>query len=185
MRTNLFRVAVTATALLALTACGGNGDGGGGGQTGAAGGLTGQGSGDTCTISSTIPVGAALSLTGAAGSYGTSQQKGLQLAAEQLNAKGGVKYDVKIEDDQTDPRQGITVFEGFVNGERKQASNTNQLIFSIERLVEFVSNVMTLNPGDVITTGTPSGVGPLKAGDRITIRIEGVGELSNPVTARD
>ena len=66
--------------------------------------------------SSTIPVGAALSLTGAAGSYGTSQQKGLELAAEQLNAKGGVKYDVKIEDDQTDPRQGITVFEGFVNG---------------------------------------------------------------------
>ena len=75
--------------------------------------------------------------------------------------------------------------EGFVNGERRQASNTNQLIFSIERLVEFVSNVMTLNPGDVITTGTPSGVGPLKAGDRFTIRIEGVGELSNPVTARD
>jgi 2-keto-4-pentenoate hydratase/2-oxohepta-3-ene-1,7-dioic acid hydratase in catechol pathway len=75
--------------------------------------------------------------------------------------------------------------EGFVNGERKQASNTNQLIFSIERLVEFVSNVMTLNPGDVITTGTPSGVGPLKAGDRVTVRIEGVGELSNPVIARD
>ena len=116
MRTNLFRIAITATAMLALTACGGNGDGGDNGQTGAAGGLKGQGSGDSCTISSTIPVGAALSLTGAAGSYGTSQQKGLQLAAEQLNAKGGVKYDVKVEDDQTDPRQGITVFEGFVNG---------------------------------------------------------------------
>jgi 2-keto-4-pentenoate hydratase/2-oxohepta-3-ene-1,7-dioic acid hydratase in catechol pathway len=75
--------------------------------------------------------------------------------------------------------------EGFVNGERKQASNTNQLIFSIERLVEFVSNVMTLNPGDVITTGTPSGVGPLNAGDRVTVKIEGVGELMNPVVARD
>ncbi|MDC5698783.1 ABC transporter substrate-binding protein [Intrasporangium calvum] len=117
MRTKLFSVAVAATATLALAACGGgNGDGGGGGQTGAAGGLKGQGSGESCTISQAVPVGAALSLTGAAGSYGTSQQKGLELAAEQLNAKGGVKYDVKIEDDQTDPRQGITVFEGFVNG---------------------------------------------------------------------
>ena len=124
MRTNLFRIAVATTALLALAACGSNGDGGDEGQTGAAGGLTGQGSGDTCTISSTIPVGAALSLTGAAGSYGTSQQKGLELAAEQLNAKGGVKYDVKIEDDQTDPRQGITVFEGFVRPRDNQAQAT-------------------------------------------------------------
>ncbi|MDV3222527.1 ABC transporter substrate-binding protein [Intrasporangium sp.] len=117
MRTKLFRLAVAATATLALAACGGNGDGGDGGdggQTGAAGGLTGEGSGDSCTISSPIPVGAALSLTGAAGSYGTSQQKGLELAVEQLNAKGGVTYELEVEDDQTDPRQGITVFEGFV-----------------------------------------------------------------------
>jgi len=75
--------------------------------------------------------------------------------------------------------------EGWVNDEKKQSSNTNQLIFSVERLVEFVSNVMTLNPGDVITTGTPSGVGPLKPGDRMTITIEGVGSLSNPVIARE
>ncbi|GAA6527812.1 ABC transporter substrate-binding protein [Intrasporangium sp. DVR] len=120
MPTKLFSIAVAATAALALAACGGNGDGGDGGdggQTGAAGGgLKGQGSGDSCTISQAVPVGAALSLTGPAGSYGTSQQKGLQLAVEQLNAKSGVKYDLKIEDDQTDPRQGITVFEGFVTG---------------------------------------------------------------------
>jgi 2-keto-4-pentenoate hydratase/2-oxohepta-3-ene-1,7-dioic acid hydratase in catechol pathway len=74
--------------------------------------------------------------------------------------------------------------EGWVNGERKQRSNTNQLIFSIERLVEFVSHVMTLQPGDVITTGTPSGVGPLKAGDRVMVKVEGVGALSNPVVDR-
>lgn len=118
MRTKLFRVAVAATATLALAACGngGDGDGGDGGQTGAAGGLKGEGSGDSCTISTPVPVGAALSLTGAAGSYGTSQQKGLELAVEQLNAKGGVTYDLEVEDDQTDPRQGITVFEGFVGG---------------------------------------------------------------------
>jgi 2-keto-4-pentenoate hydratase/2-oxohepta-3-ene-1,7-dioic acid hydratase in catechol pathway len=74
--------------------------------------------------------------------------------------------------------------EGWVNGERRQSSNTNQLIFPVDRLVEFVSHVMTLHPGDVITTGTPSGVGPLKAGDRVTVKVEGVGELSNPVLER-
>lgn len=113
MRTKLFSVAIAATASLALAACG-NGDAGDSGNTGAAGGLKGEGTGDSCKISTAIPVGAALSLTGAAGSYGTSQQKGLELALEQLNKKGGVTYDLKVEDDQTDPRQGITVFEGFV-----------------------------------------------------------------------
>ena len=53
--------------------------------------------------------------------------------------------------------------EGWVNGERRQASNTRQLIFSVAQIVAFVSAVMTLLPGDVIATGTPSGVGPLKA----------------------
>jgi 2-keto-4-pentenoate hydratase/2-oxohepta-3-ene-1,7-dioic acid hydratase in catechol pathway len=75
--------------------------------------------------------------------------------------------------------------EGWVNGEKKQSSNTNQLIFPVDRLVEFVSHVMTLNPGDVITTGTPSGVGPMKPGDRVMVKIEGIGALSNPVIARD
>lgn len=72
--------------------------------------------------------------------------------------------------------------EGWLNGERKQASNTRQLIFSVPQIVEFVSRVMTLLPGDVIATGTPSGVGPLKNGDTFTVKIEGIGELSNPVT---
>ena len=73
--------------------------------------------------------------------------------------------------------------ESFVNGERRQASNTRELIFPLDRLVEFVSAVMTLHPGDVIATGTPSGVGPLVPGDRVTVRIEGIGELTNPVVA--
>jgi 2-keto-4-pentenoate hydratase/2-oxohepta-3-ene-1,7-dioic acid hydratase in catechol pathway len=71
--------------------------------------------------------------------------------------------------------------EGWVNADRRQASNTGQLIFSIEQLVEFVTSVMTLEPGDVISTGTPSGVGPLNAGDVFTVKVEGVGELRNPV----
>jgi 2-keto-4-pentenoate hydratase/2-oxohepta-3-ene-1,7-dioic acid hydratase in catechol pathway len=71
--------------------------------------------------------------------------------------------------------------EGWVNNDRKQASNTRQLIFSIATLVEFVSFVMTLEPGDIISTGTPSGVGPVKAGDRVRVTVEGIGTLSNPV----
>jgi 2-keto-4-pentenoate hydratase/2-oxohepta-3-ene-1,7-dioic acid hydratase in catechol pathway len=72
--------------------------------------------------------------------------------------------------------------EGLVNGETRQASNTRQLIFSVPEIIAFVSRVMTLLPGDVIATGTPSGVGPLMIGDRVTVKIEGIGELSNRVT---
>jgi len=71
--------------------------------------------------------------------------------------------------------------EGWLNGERKQASNTRQLIFPVPQIVAFVSSVMTLLPGDVIATGTPSGVGPLKSGDTFTVKISGIGELSNTV----
>ncbi len=74
--------------------------------------------------------------------------------------------------------------EGWVNGERRQASSTRELIFSIEALVAFISGVMTLLPGDIISTGTPSGIGPIKAGDRVAIKVEGVGELMNPVVDR-
>jgi len=72
--------------------------------------------------------------------------------------------------------------EGWLNGERKQASNTRQLVFTVPQIVAFVSSVMTLLPGDVIATGTPSGVGPLKKGDTFTVKINGIGELSSPVS---
>lgn len=72
--------------------------------------------------------------------------------------------------------------EGWLNGERKQASNTGQLIFAVPEIIAFVSNVMTLLPGDVIATGTPSGVGPLKNGDNFSVRITGIGELTNKVS---
>jgi 2-keto-4-pentenoate hydratase/2-oxohepta-3-ene-1,7-dioic acid hydratase in catechol pathway len=71
--------------------------------------------------------------------------------------------------------------EGWVNGERRQASSTRHLIFPIEQLVEFVTFVMTLEPGDIISTGTPEGIGSLKAGDSVKVVVEGVGELVNPV----
>ncbi len=72
--------------------------------------------------------------------------------------------------------------EGWVNDERRQASNTRQLIFPIDELIAYVSSVMTLLPGDVLATGTPAGIGPIKAGDRVTIRVSGIGDLVNPVT---
>ena len=68
-----------------------------------------------------------------------------------------------------------------VNGELKQNASTKQMIFSLAQLISFASQVMTLLPGDVIATGTPSGVSPLTAGDTVEIEIEGIGILSNPV----
>jgi 2-keto-4-pentenoate hydratase/2-oxohepta-3-ene-1,7-dioic acid hydratase in catechol pathway len=71
--------------------------------------------------------------------------------------------------------------EGWVNGQRRQSSTTADLIFSIEYIVEFITFVMTLEPGDIIATGTPAGIGPLANGDTVTVKVEGVGELTNPV----
>jgi 2-keto-4-pentenoate hydratase/2-oxohepta-3-ene-1,7-dioic acid hydratase in catechol pathway len=71
--------------------------------------------------------------------------------------------------------------EGLVNGQVRQSSSSAQLIFPIDHLIWLISSVMTLLPGDIIATGTPSGIGSLKAGDMVTIRVEGVGELTNPV----
>ena len=71
--------------------------------------------------------------------------------------------------------------EGWVNGQRRQNSTTAQLVFSIDYLIAYITNVMTLLPGDVVATGTPSGVGPLQPGDEVTIKVAGVGELTNPV----
>jgi 2-keto-4-pentenoate hydratase/2-oxohepta-3-ene-1,7-dioic acid hydratase in catechol pathway len=72
--------------------------------------------------------------------------------------------------------------QGLVNGEKRQDSSTEQLVFSIDYLVAYITRVMTLLPGDIIATGTPSGIGPLRPGDRVTIEVAGVGELTNPVT---
>lgn len=81
-----------------------------------------------------------------------------------------------------DPMAGLDI-ASYVNGERKQHSNTRNLIFDSALLVSYLSKVMTLEPGDVIFTGTPSGVGPVKPGDVMEMRIEGIGSLINPVAA--
>ncbi len=73
---------------------------------------------------------------------------------------------------------------GYVNGDLRQDSRTRELIFTIPELVQFISSVMTLLPGDIISTGTPSGIGPIRPGDQVTIHVEGVGGLTNPVVER-
>jgi len=77
---------------------------------------------------------------------------------------------------------GRTV-ECRVNGEMRQRGNTADLLFPIPVLVSHISHIMTLEPGDVIATGTPAGVGPVQVGDRIEVEVEGVGVLVNPVEA--
>lgn len=69
----------------------------------------------------------------------------------------------------------------FLNGECRQRSSTSNLIFNVEELVSFISMIMTLLPGDVILTGTPSGVGPLTPGDCVEVEIENIGRLINYV----
>ncbi len=68
-----------------------------------------------------------------------------------------------------------------VNGAMRQHSRTSQMVFDVPALVSFVSGAMTLEPGDVILTGTPPGVGRLNAGDTVVIGVEGIGDLENPV----
>ncbi len=70
-----------------------------------------------------------------------------------------------------------------VNGERRQHGNTKDLLFPVPELIRFISSIMTLEPGDVIASGTPAGVAPVKIGDRIEIEIEGIGVLENRVEA--
>lgn len=72
----------------------------------------------------------------------------------------------------------------YLNDQLKQSSNTNDLIFKIPELVAFITEVMTLYPGDVILTGTPSGVGPMDVGDVVTVELEGIGSLTNHISRR-
>jgi len=81
----------------------------------------------------------------------------------------------------TDIDPGDARIETRVNGITRQKSNTKNLIFDVNDLVKFISEVMTLNAGDVIATGTPYGVGELLIGDSVEIEIEGAGVLSNNV----
>jgi 2-keto-4-pentenoate hydratase/2-oxohepta-3-ene-1,7-dioic acid hydratase in catechol pathway len=80
-----------------------------------------------------------------------------------------------------DPRNAA--IKTRVNGRLKQSSNTRDLIFDVDYLIKFISRIMTLEAGDIIATGTPRGVGQLRAGDIVEVEIPGVGTLSNEVVS--
>ncbi|HET9790633.1 MAG TPA: fumarylacetoacetate hydrolase family protein [Candidatus Angelobacter sp.] len=82
--------------------------------------------------------------------------------------------------DQIDPWVGVQV-ETRLNGEIRQNASTSLFIFPLDVVLRYISRVMTLLPGDLVLTGTPGGVGPMAHGDRVTVTVEGVGSLSNPV----
>ena len=86
-------------------------------------------------------------------------------------------------DTELDPQEGLSII-CRVNGDIRQAGSTSDLVFGVGELVSFISSIMTLLPGDVILTGTPSGVGPIEPGDRVEVEVEGVGVLVNPVSSR-
>lgn len=74
--------------------------------------------------------------------------------------------------------------ETYLNGELRQSTSTSDLIFGVSKLISFISGIMTLLPGDVIATGTPSGIGPLSPGDVVEVTIEKIGTLKNFVVAQ-
>jgi len=82
--------------------------------------------------------------------------------------------------DEADPWNGVQV-QTRVNGQLKQDGNTLDFIFPLDRIILYIAQVMTLLPGDLIATGTPSGVGPVQAGDAVEVSVAGVGTLGNSV----
>lgn len=85
---------------------------------------------------------------------------------------------------ETDLRHSDVGVQALVNDTVKQDGRTKDMIFDVPTLVSYVSHIMTLLPGDVILTGTPSGAGPIVPGDQVSVRIEGLGTLTNPVANR-
>jgi 2-keto-4-pentenoate hydratase/2-oxohepta-3-ene-1,7-dioic acid hydratase in catechol pathway len=83
---------------------------------------------------------------------------------------------------ETDLDVADTLINCRVNQEMRQMSSTREMVFTVSQIISFTSSVMTLNPGDVLLTGTPAGVGLLIDGDRVEISIEGIGSLVNQVS---
>lgn len=121
-------------------------------------------------------------------------ERGIQATDNQLTISKGIDTfcplgpRIVLRDELPNP-VGLDIWTK-VNGETRQSSNTSKLIFSVEEIIERLSRIITLEPGDTISTGTPGGCGAyktpplyLKEGDVVTVAVEGIGELTNPVAA--
>jgi 2-keto-4-pentenoate hydratase/2-oxohepta-3-ene-1,7-dioic acid hydratase in catechol pathway len=84
-------------------------------------------------------------------------------------------------DTEFDPADAVVTCR--VNGQMRQMASTRDMVFNVGTLIAYISSIMTLEPGDLIFTGTPAGVGELKNGDEVLVEIEGLGALKNPVRA--
>ena len=84
---------------------------------------------------------------------------------------------------ETDLDPADVLVQTRVNNEMRQMASTREMIFPIEQLIAFISSIMTLEPGDLILSGTPAGIGVLTAGDQVEVSVEGIGALTNPVAA--
>jgi len=82
---------------------------------------------------------------------------------------------------ETEPPSSDTTIETFVNGQKKQSGRVADMVFGIEVIFRWIAEAMTLEPGDLIATGTPAGVGPVTAGDVVEVRVGNIGTLRNPV----
>ena len=82
---------------------------------------------------------------------------------------------------ETELDPGNVILETYLNGHRKQHTNTDDLIYNVPELINFISHVMTLLPGDIIATGTPRGIGPMYPGDTVEVKIAPIGTLRNHV----
>lgn len=82
---------------------------------------------------------------------------------------------------ETEPIRADTMIESFVNGIRKQSGRAAEMIFSVDVIIRFIAQIMTLEPGDLIATGTPAGIVPVVSGDVVEVVVGGIGTLRNPV----
>jgi 5-oxopent-3-ene-1,2,5-tricarboxylate decarboxylase/2-hydroxyhepta-2,4-diene-1,7-dioate isomerase len=73
----------------------------------------------------------------------------------------------------------------YLNGQLMQQDNTKNCVFSVSKILSFITRHITLYPGDVVITGTPKGIAPMKPGDVVEVTIEGIGKLTNPVSGAD
>ena len=171
---------LAASMVFAMVACGGNTTNNAGTNNG---GTNNSSTGDEGSAASgeTVKIGLVTAVTGSNSLVGEEAQEGAQLAIDEINAAGGVngqQLEIVVTD-EVDPAS--LDIRTLLNGEVVQQSNTSLLITSVPEIIAFITASMTLEPGDVIATGTPAGVGPMHPGDTVEVEIQGIGTLRSRI----